>query len=522
MQTQVNAKYDMLIQRILEVIPGLLIWILLLSPFWLGYSFPIVIINLLVVLSVYWVYRAVLLSIGSVIGYIEYSRAMNTDWLKKCLKLQKSELPDPQNLPKDGLLPKQLIVIANYGEDYEVLTRSIKALMNQSYPKELIYVAVSIEERKAKRDTDYAKRGEYLKRDFEEFFGDRIMCFTHPENIPGEAIGAASNRTWGTKNSIKAIKEKGLDISEFIVTAPDGDLVFDKQFLAAMSYKWLVSEKRNQKFYQTALYTFNNNYWDVPILVRILMVSLTLPVLSSSVIEKTKRETWSCFSLNLKVMEDVNFWDTSLSVGADDTTFYWRPYFHFHGDWFCEVFFIPLSADAIYHSNYFRNHIDQYKQYVRWGWGVITFPLAIKQLIYDKNIKFTEKFLKIYHLLSVFVFWKVLAFLILIGIPLVFLINPELSRQIISVTVPQTVSNLLTLSTILLIPNTIIKLLIIPPKPKKLNKLRYIIILLAEIPLNIISLFTFGFLPFIEAPTKMMFGKQNSKVVSWSEKTIAR
>lgn len=511
---------DKFVQRILEIIPGLLIWIFLLSPVWLGLSFPYFIINIFVVLSVYWVYRAFMLSIGTVLGYLKVRNALKKDWLQECLSLNKSELPNSQTLPKDGLLPKQLIVIANYGEDYDVVKRSINALINQNYPIELIYLAVSIEERKAKKDTDYAKRGEYLQRDFGHIFKDRLFFFVHPSNIPGEAIGAAANRSWGTNQSVNRLEEMGLDISEFLITAPDGDLVFSKNYLAAMTYQWLINEKRNQRFYQTALYTFNNNYWDVPILVRNLMIGLTLPVLSSSVLEKNKRETWSCFSLNLKVMKDVNYWDTSL--GIDDTTFFWRPYFFFNGDWKCEVFFVSLSADAVYNTNYFRNHIDQYKQYVRWGWGVITFPLAVKELLYNNKINIVERLTKMYHLFEVFVFWKVLAFLIAFGIPIVFLLNRELNREVISVTVPQTVSTLLTLATILLIPNTIIKLFIIPPKPKKMNRLKYIIILIVEIPLNILSLFTFGFLPFIESTTRMMFGQEHTKKVTWSEKQIVK
>lgn len=515
-----RAFNDRFLQRILEIIPGVLIWIFLLSPLWLGFSFPYLIINILVVLSVYWVYRAFILSVGTVIGYFFVWRASKKDWLKECQSLDRTLLPEQETLPQGGVLPKHLIVIANYGEEYDVIKRSINALLEQNYPKELIYLAVSIEERRAKRDLDYAKRGEYLKRDFGEVFGNRLFFFVHPENIDGEAIGAAANRAWGTRKSVELLEEQGENINEFLITAPDGDLVFSRDYLASLTFRWLTVEKRNQKFYQTALYTFNNNYWDVPILVRILMVGLTLPVLSSSVLEKNKRETWSCFTLNLGVMKAVNYWDTSL--GIDDTTFFWRPYFHFNGDWKCEVFFTPLSADAVYNKNYFRNHIDQYKQYVRWGWGVITFPLALKQLLNNKDIPFIERATKIYHLFEVFIFWKVLGFLIAFGIPIVFLVNYELSRQVISITVPQTVSNLLTLATLFLIPNTIVKIFIIPKKPAKMSYLKYIAILIAEVPFNIISLFTFGFLPFIESTTRMMLGQEHTKRVTWSEKQLVR
>src|SRR5690606_24834709 len=390
------------IQRVLEVIPGFLLWLLLLLPLLgiFGSTISEIIIYFIVILAVYWLYRAVLVTFGGIVGYLKYRDAIKRDWLKECLSLEKDKLPDSHELP-ETFLPKQLVVIANYGEDYDILSRSIKAIMNQNYPRELLYLSVSIEERKAKKDPDYAKRGEYLKRDFGEFFGDRLMFFVHPDNIPGEAIGAAANRTWGTKKAVEELERRGENIKDFLITAPDGDISFHREYFGALTHKWLTSEDRNKKFYQTAVYTFNNNYWDVPLLIRIISVSLTIPILASSIVEKNRRETFSCYTLNLQLMKDVNYWDTSL--GIDDTTFYWRPYLYLNGEWHCEVFFIPLSADAIYDPKYIKNHFDQYKQYVRWGWGVISFPIGIKTLYSNIKISFIEKLTKTIHLLEVFV-----------------------------------------------------------------------------------------------------------------------
>lgn len=516
------SKKQETIKRIFEVIPGLLIWILLLSPVWAGLLFPEILINIFIVLSVYWVYRSTILTLGAIIGYIRYKQATKKNWSTEIQNLHKNELPDPALLPTDGsLFPNHLIVIANYGEEYDVLYRSIKAITEQNYPREKLYVAVSIEARKAKKDKEYAKRGEYLKRDFGDFFEHRLMFFVHPEDIPGEKVGAASNRTWGTRNAVIELEKQGLNLKDFLITAPDGDLVFNQQYLAACSHAWLLSEKRNNKFYQTALYTFNNNYWEVPVLIRILMMSITLPVLASSVFEKFKRETWSCFTLNLQLMKEVDYWDTSISVGADDTTFYWRPYFYLNGDWNCEVFYIPLSADAVYHQDYIQNHRDQYKQFLRWGWGVITVPIAVSQFIIHRNISIFEKVEKLIRLFEVFVFWKVLIFLITFGIPIVLFLNSDLNSLTISVTVPQTISTLLTISAILLIPNTLLKIKIIPKKPANMSTIMYYFYNIIDIPLLLIALFTFGTIPFIDASTRMMFGTKDRKV-SWAQKELVK
>jgi hypothetical protein len=505
-------------QRILEIIPGLLIWLLLLLPIIGSSSAPLFVINFIIVLSVYWLYRAFLVTIGGIIGYFRYANALKKDWLKESMNLKKEELLKPEEIPSSRL-PKQLIVIANYGESYEILSRSIKAIMAQNYPKELLYLSVSIEERKATKDPEYAKRGEYLKRDFGEFFGDRLMFFVHPFNIPGEVIGAASNRTWGTKCAVEELEKRGEKISEFLVTAPDGDIVFHKEYFASLAYKWLKAEDRNKKYYQTAVYTFNNNYWEVPLFIRILSISLTIPILASSIVEKNRRETFSCYTLNLQLMKDVNYWDVSL--GIDDTTFYWRPYKYLNGDWHCEVFFIPLSADAIYDPKYIKNHFEQYKQYVRWGWGVVSFPIGMKTIFSDIKLNFLEKIIKLIHLVEVFVLSKVIVFLIAFGLPILLFFNRDLDNYVISFTAPRIISAILNITTVFLIPGAILKLLLIPPKPDKLGWIRYTLILILEVPLNIISLLTFSFLPFIEATTRMMLGQEHAKRIKWSEKQIS-
>lgn len=498
-------------------------WFLILLPILGSYSagnnfLPTLVIYFIIVLSIYWLFRALIVTVGGTIGYVRYKMAMQKNWLEECNKLDKSKLPNPEELPA-SILPKQLIVIANYGESYDILSRTIRGVMAQNYPQELLYLAVSIEERKALKDVEYAKRGEYLKRDFGEFFGDRLMFFVHPDGVAGEAIGAAANRTWGAKNSVETLEKRGENIKDFLITAPDGDISFHKEYFAALTYKWLLAEKRAQKFYQTAVYTFNNNYWDVPLFIRVLSISLTVPILASSIMERNRRETFSCYTLSLDLMKKVNYWDTSL--GIDDTTFYWRPYLYLNADWHCEVFFIPLSADAIYDPKYLKNHFDQYKQYLRWGWGVISFPIGMKTIFSTSKISIFERVTKAIHLIEVFVLSKVIAFLIAFGLPILLFLNHGLDNYVITFYAPRLISTVLNITSIFLIPTAILKILLIPEKPKDMSWFKLVFLLIIELPLNIVSLLTFSFLPFVEATTRMMFGQDHAKRIKWSEKTLA-
>jgi hypothetical protein len=508
---------EVLLQRALEIIPGFMIWVLILSPFWAGKLFPEVMASLLILLSVYWLYRALITTVGSTIGLYRAKRDSQLNWLEKCLNLAEYDLPQPEDLPIGQFLPKHLLVYAQRVPNYDVLKSTLSGIKQQNYPLELIYISVSFEERSiikmpaGEADEIIAR----LKADFTDF-GDRLMFFVHPDGLPGEVIGAAANRTWGTKSAVQELNKRGEVINDFLVTAPDEDVVFHPQYMAACTYKYLTSDKRKQKFYQTALYTFNNNYWDVPILIRVLMMSLTLPVLASSVTELHKRETYSCYTLSLEVMVAVNYWD--VSYGIDDTTFYWRPYFYFHGDWYCEVFFVPLSADAVYDTSYVRNHREQYKQYLRWGWGVVSFPIGMHGLLKNRTIPLWTKLVKAYHLFEVFIFWKVLAYLLTFAIPIIFFINPNFNELSIWYSMPNTLSTIMQLSLLFILPNTIYKALIAPPKPQNWSWFKYLAILLIEAPMNILTLFIFSTLPFVEASTRFMIGQKEAKSVTWSTK----
>lgn len=511
MISKVVERHDAFFQRFFEVLPGLMIWILILSPFWAGKTIPLVMADFLVVLAIYWFYRSFLTTVGTAIGYLNYRSALKQDWLQKTLNLEQFMLPEPETLPVGQFLPKHLIVFPVGAAEYEVLYTTLDGLRKQNYPLELIHISISLEERLiAKKPEYFADMKERILREFTEF-GDRLMIFEHPDGLPGEVVGAAANRTWGARKSVEALEAKGEIISDFLITSPDEDIVFHPQYLAAASYQFLTISKRKQRFYQTALYTFNNNHWDVPILIRTLSSSLTIPILASSIIEKDKRETFSCYTLALDVLQKVDYWD--VSIGIDDTTFYWRPFFYFKGDWSCEVFFIPLSADAVYNPNYIANHREQYKQYLRWGWGVISFPIGFKGLLKHTEISLWKRINKMWHLFEVFIFFKVLAYLITVAIPLILFLNPQFNELVIWYTIPDTVSKILSVTSIFLLPATLFKFLLVPKPPADWPAWKTVISILLEVPLTLVTLMTYSFLPFVEASTRMMFGQAT---VKWS------
>jgi hypothetical protein len=336
---------------------------------------------------------------------------------------------------------------------------------------------------------------------------DEVLFYVHPSGIPGEAVGVAgANRTWGATHAVAHLKETGRDVREYIFLTIDADHVLDTQFLARLGHIYLTSDERDYRFYSTALHLFNNNIWDVPVLMRIEANCISLGGLSDSVVSNPAlKDTFACYASSLQTLIDANYWD--VEQGVDDTLFYWRALFVRKGRFLATFFYIPYSADAVQSETYWKSHTSMYRQLLRWGWGAIAIPISLKEFMKNKEIPNSIKAAWTMKHFEYKIFLITLVFLMTFGIRIITLVNP-LSRQSISVySLPSTISLLLTIAMVMIIPITVLRTKLIKEMPKAWPFWRKIFVLL-EGPMVVINLFTYSFLPFVEAQTRMMFGKR--------------
>lgn len=87
---QQNTVGDKIFQRVLETIPGLLTWGLILSPIWLGLLYPTLAIYILTFFSVYWAYLAIKHFAGLWIGYKRHKKELTVNWGGRMRKARNS------------------------------------------------------------------------------------------------------------------------------------------------------------------------------------------------------------------------------------------------------------------------------------------------------------------------------------------------------------------------------------------------------------------------------------------------
>jgi len=486
-------------QRLFETIPGVLTWAVLLSPLWLGPFVPTAVAFFLTFLSMFWVYRALVHIVGVFIGYRRFKREVEISWHQKVKKLKGF----------DRL--KHLIIIPAVNESYGVIEPSLASIANSTYPKEKIFVAFTVEEKHAKRVLADVER---VKEKYGKRLGT-VWTFIHPAGLPNEVVGAAANRTWAAKGVIKKIKDQGLEIKDFVVTTFDADMRLHPRFLARLAYAYLTDPEPDNKFFQTAVYLFDNNLWDVPPLMRIQANSITLAVLSSWVFEADRKDTWSCYSVTLPTLIETGYWDPAL--GVDDTPFFWRAFFTKEGKFEGRPFYVPVYADAVQAEGWIQTHISQYKQLLRWGWGVVSFPIAMRGFL-TARVPLRLKLAKIYNMFEQYTIWRTVTFLITFGFFLLTLANPNIRQTSLGYRLPQITGVILTSAFLLLLPLTILRTKITRPMPTTWPLWKKIWAYL-EGPLVIINLLTYTFIPYLEAETRLMLGK---RLEFWSTPKVRR
>jgi len=495
-------KHDKKIHRFLEMVPGLLTWSVLLSPIWLGIVFPELLVYMIIALTVFWAYMATRHSFGMVRGYNLYKEEMSVDWLAKCQELHFPVLPEPQTIPSRLEDVRHFILIPAVNEPHEVLKPAFDSFYDQTFPKNQIVLVYTIEEKYSKQTIETLhKLFDGRNREFAD-----VLIYVHPAGIPGEAIGAgAANRTWGAKHAVANLQASGKNLRNYIFSTFDADHVLNEKFLSRLTHLYLTSDKRDYKFYQSAVALFDNNYWQVPVFMRIEATSVALGGLSEWAIKGKLKDTFAAYSSSLQTLLDADYWDVSL--GVDDQIFYWRAFFKRKGDFIGIPHYIPYSADAVMGRNFADSCRSLYKQLLRWGWGVIDFPLSVKEFVKNGEVPLRLKIAWMFRHLEKRVLLIDSVFLITFGFSILSLTNPDIKQATFAYSLPNIMSLILTITLVFFLPISIIRFKVVKPMPADWPFWRKILAVL-EAPLVTINMLSFSFFPQVEAQTRMLLGKK--------------
>ena len=169
--------------------------------------------------------------------------------------------------------------------------------------------------------------------------------------------------------------------------------------------------------------------------------------------------------------------------------------------------FIPYSAAAVGGTPYWNSYKSLYRQLLRWGWGVVVFPLSMKGFMTNKLIPIRYKLMWTLEQFKKKVLLVSIVFLITFGFSIVTFVNHDVKQTNFAYSLPYITSFILTCTLIFLIPGTAIRFKMSKPIPGNWPLWKKTIAFF-EGPMVIINLLTFSFFPFVEAQTRMLLGKK--------------
>jgi len=479
------TRYPVKTRRLLEFFPGFVAWMIILSPLWGSLLIPTALTYFILFFDIYWLYKSLSLVVTASIASRKLSLAAKENWYKKAKKL-----PHVNEM-------NHVLIILNYKESVEKLSLTLDVLALQTFPAKQLHIVLAMEE----RETEAKHRGDFLIKKYAKTFGN-IFATYHPD-VPGEVKGKSSNEAYAGRIAYKKLFEDGpLNIKYATISSVDADSIFDKQFFACLTYKFLTDPKPYNKFWQSAI-VFHNNIWEVPAPTRITSFFGNLYRMAL-LVQGDRLLTHATYSLSMQLIKDVDFWD--VDVIPEDYRIFFKAFYNKKGAIWVEPIFLKTSMDAALSNGYINSLKNKYHQERRWSWGVSDNPLFIKWWLTVPDVPFIRKTFLMINVLMDHIMWPSYWFIITIAANVMAIINPVYSRTALGFSLPQLAGSILSIALVALLA-----MLFIDYKNRPSNKhlpfYRKVLFPLEFLLMPFVGFFLSA-LPALISHTQLMLGKR--------------
>jgi hypothetical protein len=534
------------VQRILEVIPGILTWVTIIGMFALSFFVPNWVAYFIITFDIYWILRTIFIAYYSVDGYKKLSRGKRIDWWERCqnisnptkyreiiceriLRMRESlEHPNGMLRRDKRILKRELseqekylkeveeiekikeqvldwreiihvVMLPTASEPVDVIEPSIATIQEANFPNEQIIILLATEEREDEQRR--MQKVNYLKNKFSGVFRDFIVTTHRVRDDEMKAKG--SNATFAARELASYLQEKNIDFKRVIFSNFDCDSVAHKEYFAALTYEYIIDPKRLQRSYQP-LPMYHNNLWDTNAFVRVIVTGSSF----WHIFQSTRLDgmvTFSSHSEPFDTLYRVDFWPVNMI--SEDSIIYWKCFTYYNGDYRVKPIYLPISLDAVLAETYWKTIVNQYKQKRRWAYGIENFPVIMRAIGPNKQISFRQKFKTAFEMLEGHHSWATSALILAIlgWLPLI-LGGDEFNQQVLAHNLPIYTRYLMTLAMMGLAVSMSLSFLLLPPRPKKYSRWRNIYMLLQWVLVPIIAPFL-GSLPAIDSQTRILLGK---------------
>jgi len=104
------------IQRILEIIPGVLTWLTLIGMFVLSFLVPVWMAVFIIMFDIYWLFQTIFITYFSVIAYRRFQNGKKIDWWERCQNIEKPEEYEKLISEKISAFKESLREVSSFSE----------------------------------------------------------------------------------------------------------------------------------------------------------------------------------------------------------------------------------------------------------------------------------------------------------------------------------------------------------------------------------------------------------------------
>jgi hypothetical protein len=487
------GKYEKRFHRFLEIVPGFVAWSIILTPAIGGLLIPNVVAYIIIAFLTYWFYKSFKSAFFSFKGYFIVKDWETINWPRKWKKEKTANSLEWDNI-------RHVIIIPNYNESEKVLSNALDALAKQKQiDKKQLFVFLAMEARAA----GSKERATNLIKKYKKEFG-LLEATYHPDNIPGEVRGKASNEAWSAKEAKKILDKKKIPLEYVTVTSCDADARFHPKYFASLNYHFSIDPDRYLRFWQSPIFWYNNMD-RVPFPIKMIAV-IGHAIHLSDLQEPSKLIfNYSCYSLSFKLLHGVGYWHTDII--PEDWHLFLQTFFENKGLIEVNALYLPTSIDAPEANTWFGSLKSRYEQCKRHAWGATDLPYAIKESMKHTEIPFLTRAFRIYKIVETHVIWSTNWFLLTLGATLPAIVNPAFSRTSLGFTLPRIAETALTICLIALAVMVSVDFFLRPDEVKPKTTLAAIKEIVQWITLPVITL-PLSVLPGLHAQTMLMVGKR--------------
>ncbi|MBQ3352656.1 hypothetical protein IJG91_03330 [Candidatus Saccharibacteria bacterium] len=509
--------------RFLEILPGALSYAMIAALFILSLISPTLgAIYLLIIITITLV-KAVGVAVRTVQGYNEIERAMRVDWHQRYADLKtphekfealRGSSSDAFNFdehldnlrmlsvaPKDYPDPDKIyhaVIMVAYNEGLETMIPTVEAVRDTSFPNERIIFVLGYE---ARGGEEMAKNAEILRQKFKGTFYDFILV-EHPDGLPQEIKGKGPNLTYAGHHLAEYVAKKKIPMERVIVTSLDSDNRMSEKYLDYVAYEYVVNPDRKRTAFQPVS-LFMNNIWDASAPMRVIAVSNSF----FNVINVKRPHllrNFASHSQPLDALYEMDFWSKRTIV--EDGHQYWRSLFHFRGKYEVISIKVPIYQDAVIEETFWRTVKAQFVQLRRWDYGASDVAYVGVRMLDKKRRKMPLWLLfpKFWRLLDGHVTLAAMSPIVAFGGWVPRLLNFQ-SRELLTYNLPVTVSWIQLFAMIGLMVTIFVSLRMLPPRPKKYNRMKSVGMILQWILSPIVAILYQSFAAFY-AQTRLLTG----------------